>query len=260
MAKRPRSSLPGDVAGASTRSKRLSSSFLPEERVEADDAETPAAAYADVAPLLSSVAKSLGVAAASLRVFDPYYCRGSVRARLAAAGFPRVRNEDEDFYRSDAYARPEAAGGFDVAVTNPPFSGTHIARALAWAARVPQPALLLLPQHVARQRAYFECLDALAERGHPVPCFVGPRTAAYAFDAPPGHVRQPGSFQCVWYCFLKGCTAAALGEWAAAEPAAALALGDPRRLPQLMLAPRLTPAERRWRRKQRTAAGAAGSS
>ena len=230
-----------------------------EERVPADDAETPAAAYVDIATLLRSVAASLGVApAAALRVYDPYYCRGSARARLAAAGFPCVRNVDEDFYRTDAYARPAAAAAFDAVITNPPFSGAHIARALAWAPRVPQPALLLLPQHVARQRAYFDFVAALAARGHPAPLFVGPRAAAYAFDAPPGHVRQPGSFQCVWFCALKQCTAAALEAWnaAAPPPAAALALGDPRRLPQLTLALRLTPAERRWRRKQRAAASA----
>ena len=64
-------------------------------------------------------------------------------------------------------------------------------------------ALLLLPQHVARQRAYFDFVAALAARGPPAPLFVGPRAAAYAFDAPPGHVRQPGSFQCVWFCALK---------------------------------------------------------
>lgn len=228
-----------------------------------DDAETPAAAYVDIAPLLRSVAATLGVTDAGLRILDPFFCRGSVRARLAAAGFPCVRNVDEDFYRTDAYMRPEAAAAsFDVVVTNPPFSGSHISRALAWAARVPQPALLLLPQHVARQRAFFDFVAALAARGHPAPFFVGPRAAAYAFDAPTGHVRQPGSFQCVWFVALKQCTAMALEAWssAAAPPAAALALGDPRRLPQLTLVPRLTPAERRWRRKLRAAASAAAGS
>jgi hypothetical protein len=84
-----------------------------------DHCETPALAYAHIAPLLSMVAAGLGVQDAQLRIYDPYYCDGAVCRGLAEAGFPTVRNVNTDCYDEQARgAVPE----FDAIVTNPPYS------------------------------------------------------------------------------------------------------------------------------------------
>ena len=82
----------------------------------ADHCETPALAYSHIAPLLRSLAHALGKEPSKLRIWDPYYCAGSVIDRLGALGFGDVRNDNADFYTRIA---PE----YDVLVTNPPFSG-----------------------------------------------------------------------------------------------------------------------------------------
>ena len=224
-------------------------------REASDDAETPTAAFADVAPLLDALAARVPSPRAALRVLDPYYCRGASARRLAALGFLSARNPCEDFYKSSSYLG-EGGPDCDVIVTNPPFSGSHIPRLLAWVAASAPPALLLLPQHVVAKRAWHAFLAALAARGLPPPFYVGPRRAAYEFEnGGPHATRRPGSFQCVWFCVAKAHSRALLDAWRAAAPPpeAALAEDHPQSLPQLMLAPRLTPAERRWRRKLRAA-------
>ncbi|CAM9267031.1 unnamed protein product [Discosporangium mesarthrocarpum] len=52
-----------------------------------------------VAPLLRGVADSLGKPQGDLRVYDPYFCQGSVKVRLGALGFHHVINRNEDFYK-----------------------------------------------------------------------------------------------------------------------------------------------------------------
>ena len=252
LAKRPRTESLDDAAAAALPvADEASAAAPPPAREASDDAETPLAAFADIAPVLRALAASLPRAggARALRVWDPYFCRGASARRLAALGFCAARNVDADFYASQGYARqPRALAAFDVVVTNPPFSGTHIARLLDWVARIPQPALLLLPAHAVSKRSFRDCAAALAAAGHPPAFFIGPRGAAYAFEAPPplAHAREPGCFQCVWFCLLKGFTENALAAWhRAPAPAAALALDHPRSLPQLMLVPRLKAAA--WR-------------
>lgn len=64
-----------------------------------DHCETPFEAYADVAPLLHGLARDLGLSAAHLRIYDPYYCEGGAKVHLAALGFTTVINENVDFYK-----------------------------------------------------------------------------------------------------------------------------------------------------------------
>ena len=63
-------------------------------------------------------------------------------AHLAALGFPRVHNVNVDCYAAQRERRvPE----FDVLVTNPPFSGAHLARALEFAGGCGKPFFMLAP-------------------------------------------------------------------------------------------------------------------
>lgn len=122
----------------------------------ADHAETPAAAYEDVAPILRGLAATLGKQPAALRVWDPYYCTGAATRRLEAVGFPHVHHRCEDFYALIESGRiPE----HDVLVTNPPYSSDHMQRLFAHCVSSGKPWALLLPWTCVRKpwfRAHVE--------------------------------------------------------------------------------------------------------
>ena len=128
-------------------------------RDPADDCETPAVAYAHLAPLLTKLAQRLKKPVADLRVWDPYHCAGGVKSRLGALGFTRVVNDPElDFYDVVDGAAPPPP--HDVLVTNPPFSGNH-ARALFQYLRSKDgekgdatPFAVLAPEYVHRKAWY----------------------------------------------------------------------------------------------------------
>ena len=120
--------------------------------VEDDHCETAPEAYAHVARLLQLVAHALGVDAAALRIFDPYYCNGAVVRHLGALGFPRVHNANEDFY---AVLEAGAVPAHDVVVTNPPYSGSHPQRLLDFLRRNGKPWLALMPNWVSA-RDFFQ--------------------------------------------------------------------------------------------------------
>ena len=116
-----------------------------------DHFETPQQAYADIMPILecrslealgTAPGTALGTAPGggstsgsdalrSLRIWDPYYCQGAVRKALAALGCApeHVINENRDFY---ADVEAGALPAHDVLVTNPPYSGEHKQRLLAF--------------------------------------------------------------------------------------------------------------------------------
>ena len=100
-----------------------------------DHCETPRAAYADIAPLLDVLARRSvpgAPARARLAIYDPYFCAGGAKARLASLGFERVYNRNEDFYAAASAGRCPA---HDVLLTNPPFSGDHLRRILHFATK-----------------------------------------------------------------------------------------------------------------------------
>ena len=54
--------------------------------------------YRDIADVLHQLAVHAGKCSASLRIYDPYFCEGSVVLHLRALGFTNVYNRNEDFY------------------------------------------------------------------------------------------------------------------------------------------------------------------
>ena len=116
-----------------------------------DHSETDVRAYRDIVTVLLALAKRCGRTAATLRIWDPFYCDGGVKRRLRSLGFPSVHHEKVDFYAVTA-AGDEPP--FDVLVTNPPYSGDHIEKTLNYCAASGKPWLLLVPNFVARSEYY----------------------------------------------------------------------------------------------------------
>jgi hypothetical protein len=260
-----------------------------------DDAETPFEAYRDLEPILFRLAAALGKTKDTLRIYDPYFCAGSVVGHLGRLGFPLVRNANEDCYAAQAAG---AVPDFDVLVTNPPFSGDHMARALSFAARCGRPWCMLLPEFVAR-KAYFapalggvegvEGGGAATSRLCGPLAFLGPLARAYMFSAPGrdaagapvaggcgaaaprvAHVFA-ATFQCVWFLALGREHAEGVLKWWRRRVAPAptcqcvVALRETE-LPQLALDPgkkrREEASARPWRKKlsrQRKRAAAAAA-
>ena len=162
-----------------------------------DHAETPAAAYEDVAPALAAAGGRGGT------IYDPYYADGGVVARLGALGFGRVVNRNRDFYRDlEAGALPE----HDVLVTNPPYSADHIERLVAHVSSTGRPFAILVPTFVLG-RAFWAAAVARLE---PEPFYVCPHRR-YAY-VPPAWARRDGApadaattapFHTAWFCWLR---------------------------------------------------------
>ena len=129
-----------------------------------DHCESPPEAYADIAPVLGWLAGQLGrrkhgpggKGQGRLRVWDPYFCDGAVARHLGALGFPRVHNLNEDFYKVLAQDREPR---HDVVVTNPPYSGTHVARLLEFCTASRKPWLLLMPNYVYTQPEFARAMQ-----------------------------------------------------------------------------------------------------
>jgi len=133
----------------------------PFEVDDADHCETPFAAYRDVEPFLFRVALALRKPKEKLRIYDPYFCEGSVAKHLARLGFTSVHNENEDFYAVIEEGRvPE----HDVLLTNPPYSGDHFRKILEFCGRSRKPWLLLLPNFVCRKTYYQPSLGLSDDR------------------------------------------------------------------------------------------------
>jgi hypothetical protein len=114
--------------------------------VEGDDhCESPLEAYQDIAPILERLAHECYKTKESLRIYDPYYCEGSVIERLNNLGFMSVHNKKEDFYkRLAANDLPE----YDVLVTNPPYSEDHMEKLTNFVYHSNKPWFLLVPNYV----------------------------------------------------------------------------------------------------------------
>ncbi|GMI43013.1 hypothetical protein TrCOL_g6942 [Triparma columacea] len=173
------------------------------DHVEADSAETPFVAYLSIVNFLNAAASSAGKSKAEIRVYDPYYCDGSVKRHLAKLGY-NCYNENEDFYAAIEQGRTPS---FDVLVTNPPYSHDHIQRCLQFAASCGKPYALLLPNYVYNKDYYRDSIEETRTR----PFYLIPNTR-YTYTVPSKFVkgdrlRQGTSpFPTFWY--LGGCTGA----------------------------------------------------
>lgn len=146
-----------------------------------DHAETEPRAFAHVQPVLRLLARYHGLKPDQLQVWDPYFCKGAVVAHLVALGFPRVHNQNEDFYaRIESGKLPE----HHVLVSNPPYSSDNLERCLKFCAGTDKAWMLLLPNWVAKKSSFEQILGVKSKQL----CFIAPRKR-YKFLMPPDLVH-----------------------------------------------------------------------
>ena len=173
---------------------------------DTDHCETPAVAYSDLLSLLDSCCRILGKARSTLRIYDPFYCNGAVIRHLGNAGFVDVYNRCEDFYAVQA---ADKVPRYDVLVTNPPYSGGHIEKLLAFCASSGKPWFCLLPNWVYTKSFYTQQVG-VQDSGV---WYLVRHTIRYAYEPPSWVEACTGStaiekgrtatapFPSFWYCW-----------------------------------------------------------
>ena len=204
------------------------------EAAPEDHCESPPEAYADIAPVLCWLAGRLGrrkhgpggKGRARLRVWDPYFCDGAVARHLGSQGFPRVHNENEDFY---TVLREGREPRHDVVVTNPPYSGDHVARLLEFCRASRKPWLLLMPNYVYTRPEFARALQRPDSGRADLAFLAPPKRYVYWTPKALGAGRHSNSgplgvrtspFASFWYVHL-GRHHGEFLEWWAREQAAA---------------------------------------
>ncbi len=172
--------------------------------VDGDDhCETPAVAYEDLSLTLDQVVSRLGKTRATLRIYDPYFCEGGMKARLQGLGFTCVHNKCEDFY---ANISKDTVPEYDVLVTNPPYSGDHVPKLLRFCAGSKKPFFLLMPNYFHTKDYYEACLRRPVT-GVQLSLFFVSSGTRYAYHTPKGRRQQKSAkytapFPSYWYCHL----------------------------------------------------------
>lgn len=164
----------------------------PFEVDDSDHCETPLRAYQDIAFLLDQLLHSADNkkvnnkrSRSSLRIYDPYYCDGGVKVKLASLGFTNVINENRDFYKDIAsHQIPD----HDILVTNPPYSGEHMEKLLEFCRKNQKPSFLLLPHFVYTKDYYARALGNFARDL----CFLVP-SIRYSYIPPAWVQHNTGS-------------------------------------------------------------------
>ena len=123
---------------------------------ELDHCETPFEAYKDISMFLELYAKSIGKTKATLSIYDPYFCDGSIKKHFARLGYHNVYNVKEDFYER---IKNNSTPPFDVLITNPPYSSDHVDKLIKFTKDITlkgkgKPFFLLLPNYVYTKAFY----------------------------------------------------------------------------------------------------------
>ena len=103
-------------------SAKVGSERFPFEVDDLDHCETPFEAYKDISLFLELYAKFIGKTKATLSIYDPYFCDGSIKKHFARLGYHNVYNVKEDFYER---IKNNSTPSFDVLITNPVLLRSH---------------------------------------------------------------------------------------------------------------------------------------
>ncbi|KAL7447190.1 hypothetical protein ACHAXM_011182 [Skeletonema potamos] len=179
---------------------------FPYKTDEDDHCETPLQAYTDIQSILDALCKSMGKSKSSLKIYDPYFCNGSVVNHLASLGYPNVYNKKENCY---AVWEAQQEPPFDVFITNPPYSADHIDKLMTYITSTckfgPKPWLLLMPNWV-HKKDYYENSTTKNQVNPSYPFYIVPKKR-YVYVPPPDFREKKASdvhkksspFVSMWY-------------------------------------------------------------
>ncbi|KAL7487849.1 hypothetical protein ACHAW6_013424 [Cyclotella cf. meneghiniana] len=168
-----------------------------------DHCETPLCAYQHIQPVLKHIAQKLNVPPFQLRIWDPYYCDGTVKRHLAYLGFDNVINQNIDFYQR---IKENDIPDHHVIVTNPPYSENHIEKLIHFVTnKNDKPFCLLMPNWVARKTEYTSLMGKATNQL----LYISP-IQPYTYTMPswnqkPEHVQETGEttpYLSSWYIFF----------------------------------------------------------
>ena len=178
---------------------------------EADHCETPLQAYRDIVDILDKLASSLNKSRSSLIIYDPYYCDGGIKKKLASIGFTNVINNNSDFYED---IKEKKIPEYDILLTNPPYSGAHMGKLLKYCKEIAteekkKPFLLLLPHYVYTKDYYQLMLGSkvsssmfflvpLKRYNYIPPTWVDAEKGSKALAD--GRKQDTAPFPSFWYC------------------------------------------------------------
>lgn len=190
-------------------------SKFPFESDPADNCETPLKAYEDLAPVLRKLSGLMKKKPENLRIYDPYFCDGGVKRKLAGLGFLSVHNECNDFYHMLA---TNQLPDYDCVITNPPYSGDHIERLFKFLTKQSKPWFVVQPNFVYT-KPYWESINASSPNS-PRPFFLTPDTPRkYVYNTPKGlravkaQKLRTSPFVTMWFCWTGKLYTADLYKW-----------------------------------------------
>jgi hypothetical protein len=201
-------------------------------QVDPDDhCESPIEAYNDIIPFLALLGTQLYSQYAylnKLRIYDPYYCDGTVIRNFVTLGFTNVYNRKEDCYTMwekllttksvSNDSTDNALHQFDVLITNPPYSENHIERLIQFVTSDYfisncKPWFLLLPQWVHKKEYYMNAISKGSTKHHGSKSIVQPfyilPKKRYIYTPPPNFRiptksdvhKKSSPFISMWYCW-----------------------------------------------------------
>jgi hypothetical protein len=233
----PATSRPAAAAAASSTSSEptmpvtntpidTSKPLFPYKTDDLDHAETPFEAYQDIAPILKHLCHALGKTPKTLKIYDPYYCGGKVKTHMSALGYDNCYNEKEDFYAFAESGSSKGPGDYDVLMTNPPYSVSHVERLFKYCIKSKKPYLLLLPHFFYTESYYkptigadvsnlfFICPGLQRGRyGYTPPQWAGVERGGEDGSSSSSSSTAIAPFPTFWYCNAGSNTKQVLKKW-----------------------------------------------
>eukprot|EP00933_Yihiella_yeosuensis_P019462 TRINITY_DN15769_c0_g1_i6.p1 TRINITY_DN15769_c0_g1~~TRINITY_DN15769_c0_g1_i6.p1 ORF type:complete len:322 (-),score=60.76 TRINITY_DN15769_c0_g1_i6:63-1028(-) len=171
-----------------------------------DHAETEPRALGHAAAVLRNLALEMSKISSSLKLWDPYFCKGAMKEHFKKLGFTKVHNANEDCY---AVFKSGNLPEHDVIISNPPYSEDHIEKCLKFCVSNRKPWLLLLPNWVASKPYYKEVLGKKASDVFfisPVEryCYMMPRDLVVGRSRPDwvGDDGRTSPYNSSWFIYL----------------------------------------------------------
>jgi hypothetical protein len=174
-----------------------------------DHCETPLQSYQDILPILNALSQRFtggGKNMHSMRIYDPYYCNGSVVTHLSSLGFTHVYNKKEDCY---TVWKGKSEPKYDALITNPPYSEDHIEKLMNYITSPTfdnKPWLLLMPTWVHKKEFYLNAISSNRKQQPCQPFYIVPKKR-YVY-LPPSNFRvkkesdthkKSSPFVSMWY-------------------------------------------------------------